>query len=97
MTRTFTIESSENHVTGGHFTGSIPSGAARKAARKLFKEGKDNKHELNFTLRETTAGSKKKEFHYIAIKHVLDEPRVIKRGDVEIKVSVEYKVKAATC
>lgn len=95
MSRTFTIETSENHVTGGHFTSSVPYNAAKKASRKLFSEGKTKHHELRFTLRETTAGSAKKEFHYVAMKHVLPEPRVIKRGDVEIKVTTEYKVKSA--
>lgn len=95
MSRTFTIEKAENHVTGGHFTSSVPYNAAKKAARKLFKEGKTTHSELRFTLRETTAGSAKKEFHYVAMKHVLPEPRIIKRGDVEIKVAVEYKVKSA--
>lgn len=97
MPRTFTIESAENKITGGHFTGAAPWNAAKKAARKLFTEGKGKHTELRFTLRETTADSKKKEFQYIAIKHVLPTPRVVKRGDTEYTVSVEYKVKSARC
>ena len=95
--RTFTIASSENNVTGGHFTGSAPYNAGKKAARKLFAESKSKHNELRFVLRETTADSKKKEFHYIAIKHVLSEPRIIKRGPVEISVTVEYKIKSVSC
>jgi hypothetical protein len=95
--RTFTIASAENNVVGGHFTGVAPWNAAKKAARKLFTEGKSKHAELRFTLRETTADSKKKVFQYIAIKHVLPTPRVVKRGNVEYTVSVEYKVKSANC
>jgi len=93
--RTFTIAASENNVVGGHFTGAAPYNAAKKAARKLFTEGKSKHKELRFTLRETTAESAKKEFHYVAMKVVLPEPRVVKRGAVEYTVSVEYKVKSA--
>lgn len=95
MSRTFTIEKSENHVEGGHFVSSVPYNAAKKAARRLFKDEKSKKEQLRFTLRETTADSAKKEFHYVATKHILPEPRIIKRGDVEIKVTVEYKIKSA--
>jgi hypothetical protein len=95
--RNFTIASSENNVTGGTFSSAVPYNAAKKAARKLFTEGKSSHNELRFVLRETTADSKKKEYHYVAIKHVLKEPRIIKRGDVEITVGVEYKVKSVPC
>lgn len=94
MSRTFTIEKSENNVEGGHFVSGSPYNAAKKASRKLFKDEK-TKTELRFTLREQTSGSAKKEFQYIAFKHVLSEPRIIKRGNVEIKVGTEYKVKSA--
>jgi hypothetical protein len=97
MSRTFTIVSSENNVVGGNFTGSAPYNAAKKAARKLFTEKASKHKELRFVLGETTADSAKKEFHYIAMKHVLPEPRVVKRGTVEYTISVEYKVKSVAC
>lgn len=94
MDRTFTVEKAAvKDGEGGRFTGKIPSQAARKAGRALLKLA-PKKKQVRFTLRETTQGSEKKEYTYIATKTKLDEPKVIKRGDVEITVTHEYLVKA---
>jgi len=95
MDRTFTIEKCESipDCEGGRYTGKIPSQAARKAGRALFKIA-PKKRQIRFTIREMTQDSNKKEFTYTATKVKLTEPKVIKRGDVEITVKYEYLVKA---
>jgi hypothetical protein len=91
--RNFTVEFCELLDMGGLFKGKTPGQAARKAARKLFKLS-PKKREIKFTLREMTQGSGKKEYKYVATKHMLDTPKVIQRGPVTITVTTEYIVKA---
>lgn len=94
MERSFTVEKTAiKDGEGGRFIGKIPSQAARKAGRSLLKMS-PKKKQVRFTLRETTQGSEKKEYTYIATKTKLDKPKVIKRGDIEITVKHEYLVKA---
>jgi secreted Zn-dependent insulinase-like peptidase len=97
MERTFTIESSEVDVTGGRFTGKAPYNVAAKVARSLFKDlkGKNKKKtEIRFAIRETTRGSDNKTFHYIGTKKTLPEPKVVVRGDVELKIEHVYHIKS---
>jgi len=94
VSRNFTVEFCESFDLGGVFKGKIPSQAAKKAARKLFKLA-PRKKQIEFTLREMTQGSEKKEYKYIATKKVLDTPKVIQRGPVTITVTTEYEVKKA--
>ena len=91
--RNFTVELCEVADIGGHFVGTSPAQAARKAARKIFKL-KPRATMVQFTIRETTAGSAQKEYKYVATKVVLDTPKVIQRGPVSITVTTEYVVKA---
>jgi len=70
---------------------SAPLAAGRKAARQLFKDNKAKKT-IHFSLRETSQESKKKMFFYVASKVTLDKPKIITRGDSEIKITTEYKV-----
>lgn len=90
--RHFTVELCEVMNIGGDFVGKTPSQAARKAARKIFKI-KPRSQMVQFTLRETTSGSNKKEYKYVATKVVLDTPKVIQRGPVSITVTTEYIVR----
>lgn len=99
--RSFTIESAEIKLPkdyNGRFESKTPGGAGVKAARRLFEilneKKKSKKSEIRFVLRETTQGSAKREYHYIAIKRVLDTPLEIARGDRTITITTEYKVKA---
>lgn len=94
--RFFTVESSETHKTGGRYSGSTPSSAAVKAARVLFREHGGKKKEIRFTIRETTQGSEGKSFTYIGEKTKLRKPRVIIRGDTEIKIKHVYSVKSCS-
>ena len=91
--RTFTVQSSEFGITGGHYKSSSPRAAATKAARILFKEHNKPTKVVKFILRETTRGSAKKEFFYQATVQKLDPPLVITRNGVEIKVSKKIKIK----
>jgi hypothetical protein len=91
-TRHFTVEFCDLVDMGGIYKGKSPSQAARKAARKLFKMS-PKRQSIPFTLRETTQGSDKKEYDYIATKRVLDTPKVIQRGPISITVTTEYIVK----
>jgi hypothetical protein len=95
--RSFTIDKSEIGSTGGRFVGKSPYTVAAKAARSLFKDAKDSKKkktEIKFTLRETTAGTGSKEFHYIGVKKALGTPIKVKRGDTEITIKHTYHVKS---
>lgn len=101
MSRHFTIEKSEIGFNGGQYNGSEPYRVASKAARALFdhlatKKNKktEKKGEIRFTLRETTAGSKKREYTYVAMKKSYDKPLIVKRGDTEIKIHHTYHVKS---
>jgi hypothetical protein len=86
--RTFTIEGSDLEFSGGKYRiteKGTPSGAAKKAAKSLFRmvENKDSKPEwkkyekyaahstIKFLLRETTQGSAKKTKYYEAkVQHI---------------------------
>lgn len=83
--RVFTIQASEIGFTGGDYKSDIPSKAAKKAGRRIFKEIKDNKefkkyasqNSVKFILREKTADSDKKTFFYEAEIKNLAKPRYI--------------------
>lgn len=91
--RTFTVETSDVKHEGGRYTSSSPSGAARKAARQLF-IGNTARVSIKFMIRETTAGSPKRMFTYVAQREKLAEPKVVRLGTSEIKYTHSYNVKA---
>ncbi len=94
--RTFTVQASDTGAQGGHYKSSAPRAAAQKAARVLFKESNKPVKTTKFILRETTRGSAKKEYFYEAHLQVLDQPLVISRNGVEIKITKKITVKAMT-
>jgi hypothetical protein len=80
--------------TGGRYKSSSPSAAARKAATKLFKKAsKGTQSKVTFCLRETTVGSKKKEYHYVATRVKLAKPlvRVINGKEIVNRYKTEVK------
>jgi len=87
MTRNFVSP----NVEGGRFTGKVPSVVAKKVARKLLQDNTT----VAFSIREVTQGSAKKTYNYVGTKKPLNPPRLVKRGDVEFKVTTEYIVKKA--
>lgn len=100
MSRSFTIEKSEIGVVGGRFMGKEPYRVAMKAARSLFADASEHHHKkksgIRFTLRETTEGSAKKQYHYIGSKKSLHKPIVVKRGESEITIRHTYHVKSCS-
>ena len=84
--RYFTIERSSINIKGGRYKADAPREAAKKAAARLFKEAK-TKTQLTFCLRETTKGSKQKEYHYTG-KKVYE-----KKSKTEFKISVVSRKK----
>jgi len=96
MTKTYTVESSSVNVSGGRYKSNSPSSAARKAATKLFKKAKGKSvAKITFCLRESTSGSDKKEFHYVANRVKLTKPLVRVINGVEIVNRYKTVVKAA--
>ena len=90
--RSFAIESSNAGVSlnSGRYISSTPSGAARKMFSQLNRaSGKNN---ITLVLRETTKGSKNKNFKY-NVKRV-NEPTTIERGGETITFNFSTKVKA---
>jgi hypothetical protein len=79
-------------IVGGRFTGKVPSVVAKKVARKLLQ---DSKTTVYFSIRETTKDSAKKTFNYVGTKQTISPPKIVKRGDVEIRITKEYIVKKA--
>lgn len=112
--RNFTIAGSDIEFEGGKYRISAkgtPSGAARKAAKSLFRmvENKDNSPEwkkfsayknhktIKFILRETTQDSNKKSYYYEAkIQHIhKDDQKPVMINGVEIIHTKKIVVK--TC
>lgn len=96
--RSFTVERStfnENQeVIKSRYIGKIPSGAAKKAARVLFRTNdKKGKGDTVFIqMRETTRNSRDATFFYKATKQKVDKKRKV--GDKEIKITSEITVKS---
>jgi|Laugresbdmm110sn_1035088.scaffolds.fasta_scaffold01302_7 hypothetical protein len=91
--RSFTVEKSDLGPKGGRYISASPYSAAAKAARIIMREKKASK--VKFTLRETTRNGKAKSYVYVGTKEKLTKPKIIKRGDTEIKITHAYKVKSA--
>jgi hypothetical protein len=73
---------------GGRYMSHTPSGAARKAGSQVCRATKiKGQCSLVVTLKETTAGSAKKEFKY-RVKRVKDPVTVVRNGQ---EVTYNYK------
>lgn len=98
--RTFTVEASKTQSyceipSGGCYKSEEPLSAAKKAARQLFKKATAKTRKIHFTLRETTRGSDKTEYKYVATKKKLAKPMEVKFGDTKVLIHHEYEVKSA--
>ena len=91
MTNTYTVENSETGFSGGRYKSKTPSGAAKKAASRIFKS--TNKKIITLTIRETTQGSDKKLYKYEAKRIKLAKPIIIKIKGNEIKYEYKTEVK----
>ena len=92
--RSFTVEQTTVGNKGGRYLSKTPGAAARKACNKLLKGSKCKS--VNFTIKETTRGSKEKTFTYTGKIHVLPEPIIIDRGGTEYEILTKCTVKKST-
>ena len=89
--RSFTIEGSSINFSGSQLVSATPGGAAKKSTTILFNLIKNepkfarykSDDKVQFILRETTIGSKKKTYAYDGYKEILDPPLVRKVGNSE--------------
>lgn len=97
--RTFTIvgvstpkkAEKEEGCLGGVFKSKTPVGAAKKASKRICKAcGMKGQCTVIVHIRETTMGSKKKEYVY-KIRRVKKDTKVIKRTPDNKKVKITYK------
>lgn len=91
--KSYTVESSAVDITGGRYKSSSPSGAAKKAARMLFRKCKKKVKKIRFVIRETTSGSGKKTFEYTATRTKLAKPVVRVLDGVKVVNQFKYSVK----
>lgn len=89
--RSFTIVTSDVNDEGGRYIGKTPMNAAHKASRQLFR--KTTKNLIRFVIKETSRAHDKKTYSYVATREQLREPKVVLRGNKEIKYSIVYSVK----
>tara|TARA_B100001093_G_C26319861_1_gene797191 strand:+ start:21 stop:599 length:579 start_codon:yes stop_codon:yes gene_type:complete len=75
-TRSFKVRLPGSTVFEGRFTGLTPYQAANKALTKLYKlnKNKNLSKQVTFTIRESTRGSKKKEYTYNGNRSKLSTP-----------------------
>lgn len=93
--RSFTIVSAEvAQPANSRYISKTPYRAAGKATRILFRNAPKGKHQIRFTLEETTRGSAGKRYTYIGAREELKEPQQIARGDRTITINYVYSVKA---
>jgi len=96
--RSFTLIRSEVKLPEGSVTRYISSGpasAAKKAARRIYKETNTRKKQISITLRETTQSGNKRNvtYTYIVSKMKLEKPKVITVAGKEITYQYEYTSK----
>ena len=88
MDRSFTVLGSSINVGGGRYMSKSPAAAAKKAASKLF--AKKQPKQIKFDLRETTRGSDKKVYNYIAVREKL--PKAVVRVINGVEITNKYKI-----
>ncbi len=76
--------------TIGRYISKTPSGAAKKAARRLFKSQKSRS--LNFMIRKTTRGCKREIYQYSASLEVLKTPLIVNKDGNKIVIKNKISV-----
>lgn len=94
---TYTIMGSGIGYSGGNYRNEVPSLAAKKAAKALFKKltlpkfrKYKNKTSIKFVLRMRDRHGPGKTFSYVATCKKLKNPVVVKRGDAEYTIKYQY-------
>ena len=72
--RSFKVQLPGTDSYVGRFTGLTPYQAANKALSKYFRETKKPKQDIQFSIRESTRGSKRSTYTYNGARLKLDEP-----------------------
>tara|TARA_B100000161_G_scaffold189617_1_gene137275 strand:- start:14 stop:550 length:537 start_codon:yes stop_codon:yes gene_type:complete len=72
--RSFKVQLPGTDVFVGRFTGLTPYQAANKALSKYYRETKKPKQDIQFSIRESTRGSKRGTYTYNGARLKLDEP-----------------------
>ena len=72
--RSFKVQLPGTDVFVGRFTGLTPYQAANKALSKYYRETKKPKQDIQFSIRESTRGSKRSTYTYNGARLKLDEP-----------------------
>jgi len=101
--RTFAVEGSSIGFRGGHYTGSTPAQAAKKAGKALFQRVAKNVHfrrhknakSIKIMLRETTRTSTHEEFYYEV--HRTEKKNPITRTIAGVEVVYKYDYHTNAC
>lgn len=108
LMRTFTIQGSGIKYFGGRYKTDDVQKAAKRAASQLFRKLKKTEYKMyksklniKFILRETTKGSKKKTFYYIAERIPLSKPVSVQITNVSSTsvqtITYNYKIIVKKC
>ena len=90
--RSFKVKLPGTEGYSGRFTGLTPYQAANKALSKYFRENKNVKTKISFTIKESTRSSKRNEYTYTGKRLKLDEPIEYAIGDGKL-ITKRYKNK----
>ncbi len=85
------VYDSDTKKTSGRYISKTPSSAAKKAARRLFKEKRGSRN-ITFMIRKTTRGSKREIYQYSAELEVLRTPIVINKDGNKIVIKNKINV-----
>jgi len=102
--RTFAVEGSSIGFRGGHYTGTTPAQAAKKAGKALFQRAANNEHfrryknvkSIKIMLRETTRTSTHEEFYYEVHRTEKKTPVTRKIAGVEVVYKYDYHTNSCT-
>eukprot|EP00960_Hanusia_phi_P053859 762478-Hanusia_phi.AAC.10 len=97
---TYTVAGSAIGFAGGNYKSDAPMAAAKKAGRQLFRKVQSddkyakhkNKTTIKFVLRQKATGNPGKQFSYVVTQKKLKTPKIITRGNTEIKIEFAYDV-----
>jgi hypothetical protein len=85
------VYDSDTKKTSGRYISKTPSSAAKKAARRLFKEKRGSRN-ITFMIRKTTRGSKREIYQYSADLEVLRTPIVVNKDGNKIVIKNKINV-----
>jgi hypothetical protein len=90
--RSFKVKLPGNEAYAGRFTGLTPYQAANKALSKYFRENKNVKSKISFTIKESTRSSKRNEYTYTGKRLKLEKPIEYSIGEGKL-ITKRYKNK----